>query len=138
MTDQIRVDASQVDALAGDLSAIAAHLGPFLNSAMQVTATKVRDDARKKVRGRRHFKQAAQAIDYDVKAVFGQHIEAEVGYDKDRPVGELGNLVEFGAPGARNALAPGDELRTSLADNADDLEKGIGIAVEHAQRKAGL
>src|SRR5690554_1894259 len=106
-------DFSALDRLAADLGKVADASGPFINSAVQFTSKEVTKAAQKRVSGRRHFKQAAQAIDYEIKTFQGfgaSVIEAEIGYSKDRPAGALGNLVEYGAPGSPNALTPGNEL----------------------------
>ena len=71
---------------------------------------------------------------------------SDIGYSKEKPLskkgkplGNLGNLVEFGAPNGPNGpLAPGNELLTSLNEFDDDFVTGLSKAVEDAERKAGL
>lgn len=124
--------------LAADLDAVPAETVPNLKKALGVTSGKVKKAAQAKVRGRKHFKQAAAGIDYEVKSSL-TGIEAEVGYDKDRnEPAKLGNLVEFGAPGSKNALTPGNELQRSLKENEADFLTGIEKAAGDALRKRGL
>jgi hypothetical protein len=138
----MQMDTSEIDRLAADLGDVPALAGPLLNSALQVTAVKVKAATVKRVRNRKHFKQAAAAIDYDVTVFrgFGASVlQVEVGYDKDNPVGDLGNLVEYGAPNSISGpLTPGNELAASLKENLKDFEKGLSMAVADAERKAGI
>lgn len=127
-------DFSEVNDLARDLGDAPAKAGPFINSAVKVTALKVKRAAAKKVsRGARSWRAAAQAIDFDVTTFqgFGQSvIKAEVGYEKDKPAGPLGNLREFGAPDSPNGpLGPHNDLAASLEENEADFERGLEKAI---------
>lgn len=142
MVDGATFDFHELNVLSADLGEVAATAGPFINSAVQFTSTRVKEAAQKKVSKRKHFKQAAHTIDYEVKTLqaFGVSvIQSEIGYSEDRgSSAELGNLVEFGAPGSPNALTPGNELQTSLKENQEDFVKGLARATADAERKAGL
>jgi hypothetical protein len=141
VADGISFDFSELDRLAADLESVPKNITPFLVSAIKFTSVNVKRAASRKVGRRRHFKQAAQAIDFEVKHFTGfgvNIIQSEVGYDKERPAGELGNLVEFGAPGSPNALTPGNEMQSSLRENEADFVRGIERAEADARRKAGL
>lgn len=141
MADGISFDFSELTRLAADLESVPKNIGGFLESAIKFTSVNVKRAASRKVGRRRHFKQAAQAIDFEVKhfSGFGVNIiQSEVGFDKDKPAGELGNLIEFGAPGSPNALTPGNELQTSLHENEADFMRGVDKAIDDAHRKAGL
>lgn len=155
-------DFSELNVLAADLGEVAAKSGKPFRQAVEVSARKVKDAARGKVGGRKHFKQAASAIDYEMKGFQGfgaTVIQAEVGYNKDRPTGRLGNLVEFGAPnapammnvkrggkwvtvpvpgGGKRPLPPGGELQDALHETEDDFQKGIEMALDAAMKEAGL
>lgn len=136
MVDGFTVDASELGQLSADLGTVAENAGRFLNSAVQVTARNVKDEAARTVSGRKGLGHAASAIDYEVKVFRGfgvSVLDVEVGYDKDRPAGELGNLVEYGAPGAVNALAPTSDLLRALEANQDDFEKGLSEALRDAE-----
>lgn len=141
MGDSFELDFSELNKLAADLGTVAGKAGPKLRSAIEYTSVEVKKGAQQKVGRRKHFKQAAAAIDYEVKvsaALSGSSITSEIGYDKGKPVGKLGNLVEFGAPGSPNALTPGNELQTALHEQEADFEKGLSIAIQQAEREAGL
>lgn len=155
-------DFSELDMLAADLGKAANNVGPFTAKAVEVTARRVKDAARKRVAGRKMMKQAASAIDYELKGFrgFGATVfDAEIGYNKAKGPGRIGNLVEFGAPAAREVvlivkktgvqwmpkpggrvkpLAPGRELQTALHENEGDFQKGLEIAVNDALREANL
>jgi hypothetical protein len=141
MADDFGLDFSELTKLAADLGTVSGKAGPKLRSAIEYTSVAVKKGAQQKVGKRRHWRQAAAAIDYEVKAsasVGGSSITSEIGYDKDKPAGKLGNLVEFGAPGSPNALTPGNELQTALHEQEADFERGLSIAIQQAEREAGL
>lgn len=135
-------DLSEVLKLAADLGEVPGNAGPLLNSAVQLTAVKVKKAAAKTVGSRRKsWSVAAGSIDYDVKADPGavSTLTAEVGYNKSKRAGPLGNLIEFGAPGAPNGLlAPHNDLANALHENEADFQKGLEIALKDAERRAGL
>lgn len=138
MADGISFDFSALNKLAADLERAAEGIEPFLKSALNVTSLKIKRSAQSKVRGRKRFGQAAQAITFDVTAR-KRYIDSEIGYDKRRGgAANLGNLVEFGAPGSPNALAPGSELVSSLHEEEADFVRGVERAVDDSLKKAGL
>lgn len=96
-------------------------------TAVAVTARKVQQGARARVRGHRYLPQYPNSITYDVRGGPGV-IEAEIGPDKDRPQGPLGNIIEFGTP--KNA--PIEHLGPALEENSEDLVRGIEIALHQA------
>jgi hypothetical protein len=146
MADGLTFNFDDLDRLAADLESVPKNIGPFLESAVKFTSVRIKRGAARKVGRRRHFKQAAAAIDFDVKHFKGfgaEVIQSEIGYNKDKPVGDkfpgaLGNLLEFGAPGSPNALTPGNELATTLHEEEADFIRGIERAVDDAHKKAGL
>lgn len=141
MTDGVRFDFSDLSRLAADLDAAADDIEPFVVSAVKFTSVRIKRGAGRRVSRRRHFKQAAQAIDFDVTRFRGfgaAVVKSEIGYDKGRTAGALGNLIEFGAPGSANALAPGNELVATLREEEPDFIRGIGRAVDDSLKKRGL
>jgi hypothetical protein len=109
------------------MDASAQRLALNLRSAVQVTCRKVRDDARSRVMGHRYLPAYPYSITYDTTiAVDG--VEGEVGPDKGRAQGPLGNLIEYGS--SKNAPLP--HLGPALDANADDLVAGVEIAVRQA------
>ena len=140
MADGITFNFDDLDRLAADLESVPKTITPFLVSAVKFTSVRIKRGAAAKVRRRRRFKGGAKAIDFDVKQFkgFGAHvIQSEIGYNKAKG-GAIGNLVEFGAPGATNALAPGNELATTLHEEEADFIRGVERAVDDAHKKAGL
>lgn len=138
MADGIGFDFSELERLAADLESVAREIEKPLKQALNVTSFKVKKGAQEKVGQRRHFRQAARSITFDVFGRRGE-VVSEIGYEKGRGgAAHLGNLIEFGSPGSPNALAPGYELRRSLHENEDDFVRGIMLAIDEAQRKAGL
>lgn len=139
MSDGVKFDFSQLNALAADLGKVPDTAGPFINSAVQFTSRNIKDNTAQKVRRRRHFRQAASLIDYDIQVDAGVKIQADVGYNKSvGGAADLGNLIEYGAPNSPNALAPGNELQTTLHEQEDDFVKGLAKAMADAERGAGL
>ena len=150
MVDGISFDFSELDRLAGDLESVPKNIGPFLMSAIKFTSVNIKRASRRKVQARhKRFRAAVLAIDFEVKKFSGfgvDIIQSEIGYDKDLVIGggewktpgDLGNLLEFGAPGAPNAMTPGNELSRSLHENEADFIKGVERAEEDARKKAGL
>jgi hypothetical protein len=66
-------------------------------------ANKIKKDARSRVRGLAHAPAYPYSIGYDVFHGFGT-VEAEIGPDKNRRQGALGNLIEYGS--VNNAPIP--------------------------------
>lgn len=136
------VDFSDIDRLAADLEQVSDNAGPPINSAIQVTSLKVKRAAAKRVGRSKTWSPAAGAIDYEIKTFqgFGQSlIQSEIGYDKEKRAGGLGNLREYGAPDSDGGpLAPHNDLAASLKENQQDFVLGLVKATEDAERKAGL
>lgn len=160
--DEIDADFSELIALQMDLEEVAETAGPHIRKAVEATAFDVKKDAARKVGRRWLLRQAAAAIDYELKGfqAFGATVlDAEIGYNKDKPNGRLGNLVEFGAPrapevilaknkrgekywmpkkGTRKPLHPGSELQGALQDNEDNFTERLDAALDDAMREANL
>lgn len=131
----------ELDHLQADIESAAEQVEPLLHKALGVTSGKIKRRAARAVGKRRHFRAAAQAIDYDITTFsgFGANvIQSEIGYDKEKTAGALGNLIEFGAPGSPNTLSPGNELATALHAEEADFVKGVETALDQAMKKAGL
>lgn len=142
-------DFSELTQLARDLGTVPSNAGPLINSAVQVTAGKVKKSAREKVSGgSKSWSGLPNTIDYEIKTggtgnvlsgvtgAVSNSITAEVGYNKARGGGKLGNIREFGAPG--KSRAPHNDLANALEENQADFEKGLDIALRDAERQANL
>ncbi|MEV6124380.1 hypothetical protein AB0M23_28385 [Streptomyces sp. NPDC052077] len=98
-------------------------------TAVAVTAGKVKRGAAQRISGHRYLPAYPSSITYTVsRGAAGP--EAEIGPDKGRPQGPLGNLIEYGS--VNNAPLP--HLGPALDENADDLVRGITIAIAQALR----
>lgn len=140
--------------LAADLEAGPDSLSGYVRKAVQVTSNKVKKSAQATVRERKGLGHVANAITYDTKES-ASGVEAEIGYDKGRGAGPLGNLVEFGAPGAKahmlrngrnvpvpgapsRPLAPSHDLGNALLNNEGDFVDGIQKAVDDSLKGVNL
>lgn len=92
-----------------------------------MTARKVQQGARDRIAGHKYLPQYPAAISYDVRHT-GLGVEAEIGPDKGRPQGALGNIVEYGT--SKNAPLP--HLGPALEEQAEDLAHGVEVAVWQA------
>lgn len=116
-----------VDTLAADMLSSTPVLAAKAATAAAVTARKIQQSARGRVGGHRHIPRYPTSITYDV---YGGpfFVEAEIGPDKDRAQGPLGNLLEYGS--IHNA--PIEHLGVSLEEHAEDFAHGMEIAVHQA------
>lgn len=133
MADGMSADFSQLDALAADLGVAAGAVAPFARKAAEVTSRLIKDDAKGRVGG--SWRGAGRAIDYEVKDT-ADGPSGEIGYNKGKAGGPLGNLREFGAPGAPGRpLAPHHDLQNALEANQADFVRGMEKAVGDAFKR---
>ncbi len=123
--------------LAADLEAGPDSLSGYVRKAVQVTSLKVKKDAQESVKTRKGLGHAAHAITYDTSET-GAGVQSEIGYDKGRGAGKLGNLIEFGGPNAGNQLSPSHDLGNALLNNEADFVGGLVKAVDDSLRDANL
>jgi hypothetical protein len=126
-----------LDRLAADLGEVPKKTGPLLRKALEVTSRNVKDSWRSKLNGSRTLPGLPAAVSYDVSTFrgFGASVfQAEIGFDKDKPQGALGNISEYGTP----KIAPRGFGHAALQENTGDFEKGIELAVDQALKEAGL
>lgn len=116
-----------INAVVDDLNLFPRRLAVNTRKAVQVTCKKVRDDARNRIKGHKYLPAYPYSITYDVKAT-GEGVEGEIGPDKGRAQGPLGNIVEYGT--SKNAPLP--HLGPALDANAEDLVRGVEIAISQA------
>jgi len=159
----VEFDFSELSKLASDIGEAAAGAGPLVRKAVEVTARNVKDAAVQSVKsGSKLWRSAAGAIDYDLSGKgsnqFQSQLEAEIGYNKGRAGGSLGNLREYGAPNAPSVIfterdgklevipipgthaprPPHNDLQQALHANEEDFVFGLTQALADAERKAGL
>jgi hypothetical protein len=121
------VDVIGLTVVVDDLGTFAERLRVNAAKAVKVTSQKVRDDARNRIKGHKYLPAYPYSITYDVK-VTDEGVEGEIGPDKGRAQGPLGNIIEYGT--SKNAPLP--HLGPALDANADDLVTGIEIAIHQA------
>ena len=90
------MDESDLGQLVHDLSAAGAPIVINAHSVVSRGALTITEDARSRVEGLRHAPFYPRAITYDVTIEPGALV-AEIGPDKDRTQGALGNLLEYGS-----------------------------------------
>ena len=133
MADRFEVDTSELDRLAADLGEIPDSAGVLVRKAVEVTARNVRDHWRDAASGFRHAPAYPSSITYDLSSFSGfgaTVLQAEIGPDKERRQGALGNLIEYGS--VNNP--PQGQGQAALEANVDDFEKGLNMALETAER----
>lgn len=129
--------AAELNHLARDIGDVPDKAGPFINSAVQHTSRLVRDSWRERAAGNPYAPAFPYSITYDLTVYRGfgvSMLRSEIGPDKDRPQGALGNLLEFGSvnnPPRGYGLA-------ALEENEDDLERGLDAAIDDALKASGL
>ena len=89
------VDTSELRALAADFGRVASRALPLVDAAVKKGAQKVKEEMAAEAAGSVHFKAMAGAITYDSAYRVGQ-VAYEIGPDKDRRAGALGNIAYFG------------------------------------------
>lgn len=102
MTGWIQVDG--LDELAADLDRAAEEMPDEARKVVVRGCVNIKADWRRRWSGLAHAPAIPRAITYDV-AVSGSVITGEVGPDKAKRQGALGNLLEFGS--VKNAPIPG-------------------------------
>lgn len=99
-------DVSELREYASQLDTAAKVMPKEATKVVSKGALNIKNAWRKAWRGHRHIPALPQAVTYDLTKT-ATATEAEIGPDKDLPQGPLGNIIEFGSPGGRNAPIPG-------------------------------
>lgn len=148
------VDNSDFSRLASDLGRASDASWRNMQTAIEVTARNVKDTWRDNAKGMPHAPAFPFSITYDVgvgwdqsvgqavesvvsgsvSSARGTTLRAEIGPDKGRAQGALGNLIEYGS--VNNA--PMGLGHGALQANEADFERGIDKSVDDALRAAGL
>lgn len=112
--------ANGLEALAADLDRGAAVAPKEARKVVQKGALNIKNDWRKRWSGLSHAPAVGRAVSYDtVETPTGA--TAEIGPDKDRPQGPLGNLLEYGS--VNNAPIPGGQ--PALQQERPRFEKAL-------------
>ena len=119
------MDTDGLDELVRDLTTSPARVQRKAAEVVRKGAVNVKNDAARLITGLAHAPFYPASITFDEKW-HGTAIEAEVGPDKDRPQGALGNILEYGT--ANNA--PLAHLGPALDLEGPRLEKAIEGTVD--------
>jgi hypothetical protein len=114
------------DSLAADMLKAAAEAIVGTRAVVQKGSLNIKNDARKNVAQSApiHNAHAANAITYDTEIdARGMVVRGEIGYDKGRPGGALGNLLEYGS---RNN-APHRDLGRAFDSELPRFEDAIAL-----------
>lgn len=133
MADAIGFDFSEIDRLVADLGQVPDAAGKNVIKAVEGTSLGVKKAWQEPLKGSRTLWALPFAITYDVEGD-GKTVTSEIGFDKSRNQGPLGNISEYGSPtisGRGYGLA-------ALEKNIPDFEKGLSIALEQAEKAVGL
>lgn len=136
------VDFAELTELAADLRAVPFESGENIVKAVEVTAHKVRDSWRDKLRGSETVPRGAQSVTYDIftgpPAVPGstaaKEVGAEIGPELGRAQGPIVGMLEYGTP----TTGPRGFGLESLHEHEDDFERGITMAADEAMRRRNL
>lgn len=124
MTGRIGADFSQVNKLGRDLVGAQRRAIRAVTQAARTGGANVKKDAAATIRGYRHspthLPSYPSSISYDVTAT-GSAIVAEIGPDKEKRQGPLGNLLEYGS--ANNAPMP--HLQPALEREDPEFETRV-------------
>lgn len=130
MADQIDFDFSELNILAADLTKAKVASPKKVRQAVEVTARKVKDAWKEKLKGTQGVPRGAYTITYDLNAKPGQGssvISAEIGAERGRSQAPIVTVIEFGSP--VNNLAPRGYGSGALQENEADFIKGLEIAI---------
>lgn len=126
-----------IDGLIRDLGEFPRHAGRFVESALKVTAHKMKESWQSLAEGPsgRHASAYPSSVDYDITKRSFPNFEAEIGPNLGRRQGALGILEE--ANGGVKA-APQNVRPQVVKANEADFERGMDRATDDALRRAGL
>lgn len=115
------------ESLAADMAKAAASVIAVTRAVVQKGALNIKTQAKTNVQKSApvHNAHAAQAITYDTK-VEPLSIEAEIGYDKDKHGGALGNLLEYGS----RKNPPHRDLGRALDQEQPNFERFLAEGME--------
>lgn len=136
MTD-FSIDSTELDILSAQLGEVGANAGKYIRSAVAYTAKNIDKDWETESKGMEHAPAFPYSITYDIATYSGfgvSVIQADIGPDKERNQGALGNLLEFGS--VNNP--PMGLGHGALQRNEADFELGLSKALEDAEHAAGI
>jgi hypothetical protein len=128
----ISVEADGLGVLIADLDDATAQALPEVRKVVQRGALQIKTNWARRWSGHPHYPSLGAAVSYDSDQTPAA-VEAEIGPDKERRQGALGNLIEYGSvnsapnPGGLPALAAEEpRFAAALEDLAERLVSGRG------------
>lgn len=100
----VSIDTSELRTLAADLAQASLKANLAVRPVVQKGALNIKKGWQSRWSGLAHAPAVDESVTYDTK-ITASGFEAEIGPDKDRRQGALGNLLEFGS--IKNAPIPG-------------------------------
>lgn len=120
---------SDLERLVADLGKAPAEAFKRADASLKKAAHVVAEDIRKQVQGSSSLGQSARSVSYDSKASVGT-LRYEVGFDKMRRGGALGNIWEFGVMSRAGAFGGGKgDMVGAVNREMPALEKHLGDAL---------
>lgn len=95
--DRIGFDGSELAYIATSIDKASAVAAAETAEVVSKGALNIKTDAARRITGLKHARRYPASIDYDLY-VTGRGAIADVGANKDKPQGALGNLLEYGSP----------------------------------------
>lgn len=123
--NRITVDMSEVNRLAADFGRIPGRAVPEADAISKKAAQNIKDQMVAEAESSGSYKHFAAAITYDRAFGFGK-IGYEVGPDKDRTQGALGNILYFGT--SKNG--PVLDIEAPMRAEAPRFEQAVGLMAE--------
>jgi hypothetical protein len=137
VADAITIDVSELDKAIAQLGQLSSETLPFVRKAVQVNVTLVKNAWREKLQGTPSAPRVPYSITYDTKELAGG-VEAEIGATKGTGnQGGVALLLEYGAPNNPSHLAAHGYGLAALQENVEDLENGVGKAVDDGLKAIG-
>ncbi len=127
----ITVDTDQAKALVTSLDKATSKALPETTTVVEKGALNIKKSWAKRWSGLAHAPAVGRAVNYDVFTGW-RGPQAEIGPDKSRRQGALGNLLEYGS--LKNSPIPGGA--PALAEEAPRFEKALGDLAEQLALKA--
>jgi hypothetical protein len=127
--DELRVDASDLKRLAASIDHTVAIVPAKVRAVVQKGALNIKKDAQRRVGRGPYIRRYASAITYDTQET-PTGASAEIGPDKNKAQGALGNLLEYeyGTPWS----APRPHLGPALEAEAPRFEQALEDAIVEA------
>lgn len=125
MSDGISIDMSEINSLVADMGRVKSRVMPEVEKVAKKGAQNLKEEYRSQASSSFWFKGMASSISYDrLPSIRG--VTYEIGPDKDRRGGPLGNIFFFG--GAHGGGGSGD-LNGPLESEGDAFAKSLGEVI---------